>query len=280
MNYMANTRKKRRESKNKIVIGIIIALCIIISIYLLSNFKLPFLSNISGKIVYGVDSVISSIGGFFKEGTSYFGNTKKLNEKIDRLEIELEQARINNLEIANLKVENEDLKEMLKIEEKYNHYEKVYANVITRSYSNWNETFVINKGTADGIKLKQTVISKDGLVGYISEVTEKTSTVVTILDPSSAVSTEIANINKLALVKGDFNLKDDSKLKLINMPIDTEVAEGDAIYTSGIGELYKKGLPIGKIIEVVNKKNDIDRYAVVETFVDFESLDVVGVIIK
>lgn len=278
MNYMASARKKRRNKQNKVVIGIIIALGLVISIYLLSKINIPFVSNLSSKVMYTVDNILSSISGVITEGTSYFGNTKKLNKKIEELESKLSETNIKLNELEMLKVKNEDLQKLLKIDEKYSHFEKVYANVITRSYDNWNETFVIDKGTNDGISEKQTVIAEGGLVGYVSEVNENTSTVVTILDVSSSVSVEISNINALALLKGDYSLKDNSKIKLVNIPIDVELSEGETIYTSGIGGLYKKGIPIGVVEDIVNKKNNIDRYAVVDTFVDFESLDMVAVV--
>lgn len=278
MNYMASARKKRRNKQNKVVIGIIIALGLVISIYLLSKINIPFVSNLSSKVMYTVDNILSSISGVITEGTSYFGNTKKLNKKIEELESKLSETNIKLNELEMLKVKNEDLQKLLKIDEKYSHFEKVYANVITRSYDNWNETFVIDKGTNDGILEKQTVIAEGGLVGYVSEVNENTSTVVTILDVSSSVSVEISNINALALLKGDYSLKDNSKIKLVNIPIDVELSEGETIYTSGIGGLYKKGIPIGVVEDIVNKKNNIDRYAVVDTFVDFESLDMVAVV--
>ena len=228
----------------------------------------------------GIDSIVSSIGGFFKEGTSYFGNVSKLKKTLEEKEKELDTIKQLQIEIDALVVENEDLKKLLKIEEKYNHFAKVYANIITRNYDNWNETFEINKGSKDGIALRQTVISENGLVGYISSVDEYTSIVTTILDPGTAVSVEISNINKLALIKGDFSLMNNSQVKLVNIPIDTELTEGEKIYTSGIGGLYKKGIPIGIIKSIKNKKNEIDRYAIVETFVDVDSLDMVGVIVK
>lgn len=277
MNYMG--RKKKRQ-KNKVFIGIIIAVSIIVSIYLLSIIHIPFLSKMSSKIVYSIDATLGSIGGVITEGTSYFGNTKKLNDKIVELESELEQAKIDVQEINVLAKENDDLKKLLKINEKYSHFEKVYANVITRSYDNWSETFIINKGTEDGIRQKQTVIAEDGLVGYISQVEQNTSVVTTILDPSSSVSVEISNINKLALVKGDFTLKSKGQLKLTNIPIDTELAEGETIYSSGIGELYKKGIPVGTITEIISKRNDIDRYGIIDVFVDIDSLSLVGVIVN
>lgn len=280
MNYMRDSRNRKKEKKNKVVIGIIMLACIIISIYLLAIIKIPVLSSISSSIVNGIDTVISSIGGVFKEGTSYFGNVNKLKQELDAKNEEIEKLKQLQVELDTLIVENNDLKELLNIEENYNHFEKVYANVIARNYDNWNETFDINKGSKDGIKLRQTVIAEKGLIGYISNVEEDTSTVTTILDPATSVSVEVSNINKLALVKGDFSLAASSNVKLVNIPIDTELSVGEKIYTSGIGGLYKKGIPIGVIKEIKNKKNEIDRYAIVETFVKLDSIDMVGVIIK
>ena len=115
---------------------------------------------------------------------------------------------------------------------------------------------------------------------YYEWKSENTSVVTTILDTTSAVSIEISNINKLALVKGDGTLKNKAQLKLTNIPIDTELTDGETIYTSGIGNLYKKGIPVGTISKVINKRNDIDRYGIVDIFVDIDSLSLVGVIIN
>ena len=275
---MSYTFDRKKKKKSKVFMGIIITIGIIISIYLLSIFNIPFFSKMSSNVIYGVDSFFSSITGVIKNGVSYLGNNKKLNLRIEELQKDLEETKISLNELKALEVENSDLKKMLKINEKYNHFNKIYANIITRSYDSWNESFVINKGSKDGIKLRQSVIAENGLVGYISKVEETTSEVTTILDSSSAVSVEISNINALALVKGDNSLKDKNEIKLVNIPIAKELAKDEIIYTSGIGELYKKGIPVGKISEVVNKKNDIDRFATVKIFVDISSIDMVAVI--
>lgn len=232
------------------------------------------------QLLVGIDTAFNSIRGVITEGTNYFGNVKKLKENNIKLNEKIEELKLNILELQKVERENEDLRVALEIDEKYNHFNKVYANVIIRDYSNWNETFTINKGTNDGIKLKQTVISSGGLVGYISNVTPTSSIVTTIIDPNISVSIEIATINELALLKGDFDLKNDGQMKITNIPINAEVSVGEKIYTSGIGTMYQKGLIIGEIKEVINKKNDVDRYAIVEPYTNFSSLDFVAVIVE
>lgn len=227
---------------------------------------------------HGVDVVASTVNGLIADGKNYFSDIQKINEENRELREELNEAKLKIVEMQKIELENESLREALKMEEKYNHFSKVYANVVLRDYSNWNETFVINKGAEDGIKEKSTVISAEGLVGYVSKVTATTSEVTTILDPNTSVSVEISTVNALALAKGDFDLKESCKMKLTNLPITTELSVGEKIYTSGIGTMYEKGLVIGEIAEVVNSKNNIDRYAVIMPYTDFESLDFVAVI--
>ncbi|MBR5227348.1 MAG: rod shape-determining protein MreC [Clostridia bacterium] len=280
MNYVMSSRKNNRKKKSKFFQIILVIVALILSIYLLASINFPIISEIAGFIVNTTSTIVESIRGVITQGTDYFGNVKNLNEENQKLNEENQKLKVDLLEIDKLIAENNELKEAVDIDEKYNHFNKIYANVILREYSNWNETFVINKGKTSGIKEKQTVISSNGLVGYISTVTENTSVVTTILDPSTSVSVEIATINELALAKGDFTLKDSEQLKLTNAPIDCELTVGEKIYTSGIGTMYQKGILIGEIKEVVNKKNDIDRYAIITPFTNFNSLDLVAVIVE
>ncbi len=223
--------------------------------------------------------VASTVKGIVKDGTNYFKDIDKINKENKELKEELNEAKLKLVESERIEIENSDLREALKIEEKYNHFSKLYANIVLRDYSNWNETFVINKGKNDGVKERQTVISPDGLVGFVSQVTANTSVVTTILDPNTSVSVEISTVNALALAKGDFDLKENNQMKLTNLPISTELSVGEKVYTSGIGTMYEKGLVIGEIEEVVNSKNNVDRYAIIKPYVDFNSLDFVAIII-
>jgi rod shape-determining protein MreC len=69
-------------------------------------------------------------------------------------------------------------------------------------------------------------------------------------------------------------------LKLMYIPTDADLVLEDSIETSGIGGIYPKGILIGKIKEIIETKNITDRYATVETAVDFSKLETVLVITK
>ena len=184
------------------------------------------------------------------------------------------------METEKILQENESLKTMLDIKNSYKHFNLKLGNVIYREHDNWTQTFQIDIGSNDGVKLNQAVVHKDGLVGYISKVNDTTSTVTTILDPSSAVSVNISTINEPAMLQGDLSLKSKNQLKLDFIELDAEVSIGDMLYTSGLGSMYPSSIPVAKITEVVSKKNDINRYAITEPCVDIKKISEVAVIIN
>jgi len=270
---------KNKKKKNKFI-PILWIVAVIALLVFFSKVKIPGISNVAGGITSAITDVAHGIGGVMSNGFKYFGNTKKLKQENKKLEEKIDELEYKLLEIETLEADNESLREKLEIKDRYNHFKLIYADIVIKNYDNFDETFVINKGTRDGVKEKQTVITKDGLLGYISKVSKNTAVVTTILDPNVSVGVEIASVNKNALVKGDFNLKNESKLKLTYIPIDTEIAVDEVVYTSGIGEVYPKGIPVGTIEKVVNKKNEIDRYAVIKPLADINNVTSVGIIVN
>ncbi len=280
MSYLKMSNKNRKRNKKNKFLIILWILVIIILLVIFSKINIPGISNVAGQITGSFSDVFGSIKGVFSNGFEYFGNTKKLKEENSKLEEEIEELKYKLLEIDTIKADNDNLRDKLNIKERYNHFEIIYADIVIKNYDNFDETFVVNKGTKDGVKQKQTVITEDGLLGYISSAQETTSIVTTILDPNVSVGVEIASVNKNALVKGDFSLKNEAKLKLTYIPIDTEVSVSETVYTSGIGEVYPKGIPVGTIEEVINKKNEIDRYAIVKPLADINNVKSVGIIVN
>ena len=270
---------KKNKKKNKFIFIFWIVIIIALLVFF-SKVKIPGISYVAGSITSTVADIGQTVKGVMTSGFKYFGNTKKLKKENDKLQKEISKLEYKLLEIETLKSDNQSLREKLEIKDRYNHFKLVYADVIIKNYDNFNETFAINKGSKDGIKEKQTVITKDGLLGYISKVSKETSIVTTILDPNVSVGVEIASVNKNALVKGDFSLKNEAKLKLTYIPIDTEIAVDEIVYTSSIGNVYPKGIPVGSIEKVVNKKNEIDRYAIIKPLADINNVTNVGIIIN
>ncbi len=92
------------------------------------------------------------------------------------------------------------------MKDKYSQYTTtVPGYVIERSLSNYEKLLIINVGSNDGIAENMPVISESGLVGYVVAVTKNTATVQTIIDISSNVSANIANVDESVVLKGTLN---------------------------------------------------------------------------
>ena len=132
-------------------------------------------------------------------------------------------------------------------------------------------------GTNNGVGPNMAVISENGLVGYIVSATNTTSKVQTIVDPASSVSSTLSTTRDAIVCKG--MLENSNRIKATFIPTEANLVIGDSIETSGMGGIYPKGIHIGNITEIKNTKNTIDRYALVETAVDFSKLETVLVVI-
>lgn len=120
------------------------------------------------------------------------------------------------------------------------------------------------------------VISDQGLVGHIISVTENTAKVQTIIDTASTISCTITTSRDTLIARG--TLTKTSMLKATYIPPEATILEGDKVETSGLGGIYPKGIHIGTIKQIINTKNITDRYAMIETAVDFAKLETVLVI--
>ncbi len=205
------------------------------------------------------------------------GKLKEENEKLERENKEL-QTKLLDYEI--LLSENKIMKQKSQIENSYPDYEVVVANIIFAPANNWEDVYVIDKGSKDGVMPNMTVITQDGLVGYIESTTQSTAKLVSILDAGNSVSSRSTRTRDAVICKGNVSLKAEEKMKVIAIPIGVEFVEGDKIETSGMGGIYPKGIAVGEVEEFVVKKNPADNEAIVKTYVDFSKLETVAVIIK
>lgn len=152
------------------------------------------------------------------------------------------------------------------------------AYIINKDISNYSNIFVINVGAKDGIKNNMTVISEEGLVGYIISVAENTSKVQTIIDTSSTVSATLTTSRDNIICKG--TIEEKGMLKASYIPTTANLVQGDAIETSGMGGIYPKGIKIGTIKNIKSTKNIVDRIAIIKPAVDFDKVETVLVITK
>lgn len=281
MNYRYDFDNKKKIKKKKIIFVIVIlAISILISGFIFKNSDNVIVSSISNTITYPIRKIYKAGLDFLNFCKDYFSTVKSLSKKNEDVMAENNDLKLKLLEMNRVIAENDSLKEMLNIGKSYQHFNIKMANIIYREHDNWSQTFTLDIGSNQGIKKGQAVVHTEGLVGYISDVSEDKSVVVTILDPTSSVSVNISTINEPAILKGDLSLKSNNRLKLTFIPISAQISISDMLYTSGLGSMYPSSIPVGKVIEIVNGKNDINRYAIVEPNVNIRTISQVGIIVE
>ena len=266
------------RNKKAGIIGIIITILILILIVIFSNSdsNLSFFENVASNLVMPIQNGMTYLKNKISGNNTFFtdiNNLKQENEELKKKNSELEQSL---RELENIKTQNETLKEYLNLTEKYGEYKTIPGYVINKDISNYSKTIVINIGLDDGVEQNITVIGDQGLVGHVISVTDTTAKVQTIIDTASSVSCSMSTTKEAIVCKG--TLDDKSLLKAMYIPTDSNIIQGDSIETSGLGGIYPKGIHIGTVKKVTNTQNLTDRYALIETAVDFDKLDTVLVI--
>lgn len=208
----------------------------------------------------------------------YFKNMDKLIEENKELKEENRNLRENMIDAQAIDEENARLREYLELKKTYNDYTLCDATVIAHEGEAYMTVMTLNRGSGDGVKKGMAVITSSGVVGCVYEVGYNWCKVRNIIEDSSGVGAYISRSGEIGIVEGDVMYKESNLCDLNYLSENSDVREGDIVYTSGLGSVYPRGLPIGKVISV--KKNDYDRTmsAKIESFVDFTDIKYVMII--
>ena len=266
------------RKKKSGIIGIVITIIVLILIVIFSNGEknTSLFENAATNLVMPIQNGLTYLKNKLSGNSTFFtdiNNLKQENEELKQKNSELEQSL---RELENIKTQNETLQEYLNLSEKYGEYTTVPGYVINKDISNYSKTIVINVGSDDGVQVDMTVIGDQGLVGHVISVTNNTAKVQTIIDTASSVSCTLSTTEDSIVCKG--TLEEDATLRGMYIPTDANVVQGDSVETSGLGGIYPKGIHVGTVRSVENAQNITDRYAVIDTAVDFDKLDTVLVI--
>lgn len=266
------------QNKKAGTIGIIITIIILILIVIFSNGEnnTSFFENAASNLVMPIQNGLTYLKNKISGNNTFFTDINNLQQENEELKQENSELEQSLRELENIRTENETLKEYLNLTEKYGEYNTVPGYVINKDISNYSKTIVINLGSDDGIAENMTVIADEGLVGYVISVTDTTAKVQTIVDTASSVSCIMSSNDESIVCKG--TMEDSSTLRAMYIPTDSNIAQGESIETSGLGGIYPKGIHVGTVKKVTNTQNLTDRYAIVETAVDFDKLNTVLVI--
>jgi rod shape-determining protein MreC len=136
----------------------------------------------------------------------------------------------------------------------------VAARVVSRDPSRWYGTVVVDRGSRDGVTRNAPVVTAQGVVGRVMEVTPAAARVLLVADSRSAVGALVQRTRDLGVVEG----RGEWTLHLRYLSRAAQVAPGDVVVTSGLGGVFPRGLVIGRISRVVRREGELLLEAEVE----------------
>lgn len=149
------------------------------------------------------------------------------------------------------------------------------------SSQSFSRTVTIDAGSDAGVRPDLTVLNNDGLVGRVLRVTRTTATVLLIVDADSVVGARVGRSMQVGLLHGRGVLGSDGRLDLELVDQTAVPAERDTVVTWGseAGGPYVSGVPVGRVTRVYSSVRETTQRAVIDPFVDFGALDLVGVVV-
>ncbi len=191
----------------------------------------------------------------------------------------------NNLVLAQenaiLREENHRLQELIRENESiaidstllsYSKYTYIPARVISNQTNKQHNVIIIDKGYKDGIREDMGIITAKGVIGYVLATGENYSIVCSLLDTDNMLSATIASSNTFGTLF--WNGKSTKRAILKDIPIHTEIIEGDTITTSGYSMTYPPNLPVATI-NGKSRNNGINYELAVDLIEDFNSINIV-----
>lgn len=280
---MKNLKKKVQfrinlKSKHLLVIMTIFCISCIAATFASGVTSAP-LQEAAGTIIVPFEKSINKIGSLFLDIRAAFRDKQELLLENEELKVEIDSLTTQNNKLIQDQTELSRLKELYKLDEEYSDYPKIAASIISKDPGNWYDTFMINKGTSDGVRIDNNVIAGKGLVGIVTEAGPHWATVRSIIDDSSNVSAMTVSTSDNCVVEGDLELIDEGKLSFHQLyDQDNKITAGERIVTSNISEKYVPGLFIGYVSEIDQDSNNLTKTGTLVTPVDFRHLREVFVI--
>lgn len=217
------------------------------------------------------DTVFSPVGDALHGVTSY-GDVKdenaRLRARIDELEGQAMQGEANRKEL-------DDALALLGVDF-VGDIPTVQARVVGAPVSNFEQTIELDRGTDDGIDVDMAVVSGDGLVGRVVQVSSSRAMVRLITDPASSVGVRFARSDEVGIAEGEGA---DRKMSVGFVDVGVEVRERELTITSGLNDsVFPAGIPVGRVVSALSSVGELQQDVTMNPIADLGHLRFVRVL--
>lgn len=255
-----------------LIFAILTGLVLFLSPHNMRRVQAGFLGMISPFLKTG--STMEKKYRDFREGLK---TIEQLESENNRLRVANQQLSATNQTLRGLESENAELRASLDYKKRAV-FKLMPARIVARDASTWYNKVVIDRGSADGIKDDQPVLTDLGLVGKTAVVSEKTSTIVLVSDETCRVAAKVEGTQYQGIVKGERSSNNAvPSIGLFFLDKQAKIQPGSNVYTSGVGGVFPSGVLVGQVKEF--KMRELDGYASIVPAVDLTTLEDVFVVI-
>tara|TARA_Y100000996_G_C22479155_1_gene625406 strand:- start:54 stop:932 length:879 start_codon:yes stop_codon:yes gene_type:complete len=234
---------RERTSNNKLItiLSFLFAFIILLStfIYPKINYSikvkvLDYSSTIISSLYSPINTINNSVNNFYNIMNVYNLN-KKLTSEYDNY------SKLEN-DLIILKMKNSEYKNLLNISDDIE-YNFVTSKIISRSNLSYTKSVILASGKNDNITLGSPVIYQNSLLGFINELGNTSSRLISITDGTVKIPSIIFEKNLNIIVSGN----NDKYLEILNLNNFPNIKDGDKVFTSGDGNKFPENLFIGTI---------------------------------
>ena len=261
---------------------LVTALCVgmILTTYYTDVLNGP-LSGFANYIVIPFQDGVSKAGEWLIKREQLVSDIKELQKENEALRQENEELSVTNNALLQEKHELTELRNLYQLDHNYADFPKTGCRIIAKENGSWYHSFVIDKGSEDGLSVDMNVLADGGLVGRITYIGRHWSRVQAVIDDNSNVSATVLSSQKNLIVSGNLTLYEEGTISFSELADpDDLVKVGDSVVTSNISDKYLPGILIGYISEIQTDSNNLTKSGRITPAVDFSRLDTVLVIQK
>lgn len=225
------------------------------------------------KLVYNANRGVKDFVDFFLNYSDVKEENKELAKENKKLQNKLTELSDSEETIARLQA-------LLDFKNARSEYNYLGTNIIGYSGGNITNGYIVDRGTNDGVKKGMVVTASDGLLGQVSTVGSNWAIVQSISNENVSVAVMVESTREnTGILKGYKDSENNNLAKVTNLPMGSQVKEGDVILTSGLGEVYPSEMRIGEVVSVEVDRINVMKSAIVKPYIDLNKLEELVIIV-